>query len=287
MVSIDLTELTVENNLFDSFDSRLRRLLDPLWNKLPQHAKQLVYDLRTLRELLFYLAHFDAISFYVYLHSVQKAGAHQNHPSPWLYTDAAEKLFSAARKRVYLINDGGTVLEEVLERNGKWEVLLEVLAEVRGHWKSLQTDKIYGSTVVIVCEDRVAAQHLSHLISVGPAKFLQDKWRQYLRRNWSRTELLRKLYYDEDREEPLYVSQDQILMWEATSKIGEVHDDDKSQASNSEWKHAADSLSRLNITVVSLDSDIELLKELRPTFIILYDPRPSFVRQIEVRLRPA
>lgn len=53
--SLALAELKVESSLSGDFDSRIRRQLDPLWNKLPQATKQVVTDLKTLRQLLDYL----------------------------------------------------------------------------------------------------------------------------------------------------------------------------------------------------------------------------------------
>eukprot|EP01138_Halocafeteria_seosinensis_P013563 gb/GECG01013852.1/.p1 GENE.gb/GECG01013852.1/~~gb/GECG01013852.1/.p1 ORF type:complete len:907 (+),score=108.72 gb/GECG01013852.1/:1-2721(+) len=287
MVSVDLTELTVENNLFGSFDSRLRRLLDPLWNKMSQNAKQLVTDLRTLRELLFYLAHFDAVSFFLYLQSVRKAGVYQNHPSPWLYTDAAEKVFYAARRRMYHIDEDSKRLHVTLEHNGKWRVLFEVLQEVKEQWHEISNssecpDENYGSTVVIACEDRTAARQLSRLISSGPSAFLRSRWYEFLKNNRRRTEQLRKAYYDPDRKEALYVSLEQTLLWDAAGDADAETAADEQTVPEGDVSYIAEALSRLNVTVVSVESGLDLIKELRPTFLILYDPTPSFVRLIEV-----
>eukprot|EP00191_Tetraselmis_sp_GSL018_P017550 CAMPEP_0177594056 /NCGR_PEP_ID=MMETSP0419_2-20121207/9555_1 /TAXON_ID=582737 /ORGANISM="Tetraselmis sp., Strain GSL018" /LENGTH=305 /DNA_ID=CAMNT_0019085295 /DNA_START=103 /DNA_END=1017 /DNA_ORIENTATION=- len=48
---IDCTNLTRDRALSKSFDEIVRRQLDPVWNTVSRKTKQLVYDLRTLRQL--------------------------------------------------------------------------------------------------------------------------------------------------------------------------------------------------------------------------------------------
>lgn len=49
---LDLDDLKIENTYFRSFDSLVRRQLDPVWHKVAPKTKQLVADLATLRRLL-------------------------------------------------------------------------------------------------------------------------------------------------------------------------------------------------------------------------------------------
>lgn len=51
---LDLDDFNVENAYFRSFDSIVRRQLDPVWHKVGLKTKQLVSDLATLRSLLTY-----------------------------------------------------------------------------------------------------------------------------------------------------------------------------------------------------------------------------------------
>jgi len=53
--TLAITELKVESSLTGDFDQRIRRQLDPMWNKLPPSTKQIVADLKTLRQMLNYL----------------------------------------------------------------------------------------------------------------------------------------------------------------------------------------------------------------------------------------
>lgn len=49
---IDVGELTIENSFFKSFDAIVRRQLDPIWHRVSSASKQLVGDLKILRQLL-------------------------------------------------------------------------------------------------------------------------------------------------------------------------------------------------------------------------------------------
>ncbi|KIL60371.1 hypothetical protein M378DRAFT_14230 [Amanita muscaria Koide BX008] len=104
----DLDELNVENAYFRSFDIIVRRKLDPVWHKVGPKTKQLVNDLSTLRQLLFYLVTYDPIQYHAYLETIIAAnsttpsGGARQHQSPWLLTDAANIIFKYAKRRCYL-----------------------------------------------------------------------------------------------------------------------------------------------------------------------------------------
>lgn len=50
--TIDVAEIKVENSFFKSFDLIVRRQLDPIWHRVSPASKQLVGDLKILRQLL-------------------------------------------------------------------------------------------------------------------------------------------------------------------------------------------------------------------------------------------
>jgi DNA excision repair protein ERCC-4 len=52
----DVDDMNVESAYFRSFDSIVRRILDPVWHKVGPKTKQLTSDLRTLRQLLRYFS---------------------------------------------------------------------------------------------------------------------------------------------------------------------------------------------------------------------------------------
>ena len=90
---VDTSELTVEAGLFKSFDRVLQRQLDPVWHVVTRKLKQIVYDLRTLRNLATYLLRYDAVTFLRYLETLRVA---EGRESVWLYTDAAHTIFEQA-----------------------------------------------------------------------------------------------------------------------------------------------------------------------------------------------
>lgn len=50
--TIDVGELKIENSFFKSFDIIIRHQLDPIWHRVSFASKQLVGDLKILRQLL-------------------------------------------------------------------------------------------------------------------------------------------------------------------------------------------------------------------------------------------
>ncbi|KAF9585212.1 hypothetical protein BGW38_003400 [Lunasporangiospora selenospora] len=92
-IELDIEDLTVDNALFKSFDVIIRRQLDPIWHRVSQKTKQLVGDLKMLRNLLGYLVTYDSVNFNLYLETIL-ATFHPNSGSYWILTDPAEKIFS-------------------------------------------------------------------------------------------------------------------------------------------------------------------------------------------------
>ena len=50
-----MTDLTVENAMFKSFDGMMRAQLDPVWHRLGARTKSLVNDIKSLRKLMGYV----------------------------------------------------------------------------------------------------------------------------------------------------------------------------------------------------------------------------------------
>ncbi|KAG2072910.1 hypothetical protein BDR04DRAFT_1073253 [Suillus decipiens] len=107
--TLELDDLNIESAYFRSFDAVVRRQLDPVWHKVGPRTKQLVGDLATLRRLLTYLLSYDALAFHAYLETLVASntttatGAAKQHQSPWMLTDAANIIFSIAKRRCYVL----------------------------------------------------------------------------------------------------------------------------------------------------------------------------------------
>ncbi|EGG12539.1 DNA repair protein rad16 [Melampsora larici-populina 98AG31] len=174
--NLEVDDLTVDNALFRSFDMIIRAQLDPIWHRVSPQTRQLVGDLTTLRKLLGYLLSFDCVTFYQFLETILAAnsstttGVTAQNQSPWLFTSAADTIFSVAKRRLYenieksknSTNEAqwdwnwlpkGT--QPVLEEQPKWLLLGEVLKEIE---VSLESDELSktenlnsGKVVLIMC----------------------------------------------------------------------------------------------------------------------------------------
>ena len=80
---VDTSELTVEAGLFKSFDRIIQRQLDPVWNVVSRRVKQVVWDLRTLRNLANFLLRYDAVTFLRYLETLRLT---EGSMSMWMFT---------------------------------------------------------------------------------------------------------------------------------------------------------------------------------------------------------
>lgn len=207
--ALDASELTMERALLKSFGSSIRRQLDPLWHKLQAKTKQLVGDLTTLRQLLTYLPRYDAITYYCFLVNHETMSGQQRFPSPWLFTEAADRLFTAAKERLYRVVDkktrapinlrrlGGSngtsaalkaytvknvELELVLERNPKWEALAQTLDEVYEEMQKKETTAQFagGANVLVMVKDERTCAQLREFLSLGDRDMMQRRFGHFL-----------------------------------------------------------------------------------------------------------
>ncbi|KAF8580272.1 hypothetical protein K439DRAFT_1415468 [Ramaria rubella] len=143
--TLDLDDLDIKAAYFRSFDSMVRRQLDPVWHKVGPRTKRLVGDLTTLSKLLTYLLSYDPIAFYEYLETIVSSNRDTvySEQSPWLTMDAAHTIFTVAKRRCYINTPVPTTPNQEAER------LRQVVeAEQDAGWEAL--DEIEG-----VAQDRV------------------------------------------------------------------------------------------------------------------------------------
>lgn len=100
--TIDVGEFTIENSFFKSFDAIIRRQLDPIWHRVSPASKQLVGDLKILRQLLTYLTAYDCVSFYSFVETVIAANTShdgkQVRQSQWLLTEAGNRAIEVSHR---------------------------------------------------------------------------------------------------------------------------------------------------------------------------------------------
>ncbi|GLD98642.1 hypothetical protein PINS_up007359 [Pythium insidiosum] len=201
--ALDASELTMERALHKSFSSTIRRQLDPVWHKLAPKTKQLVGDLTTLRQLLSYLPRYDAISFYGFLVNYQTMNGQQRFPSPWLFTEAADRLLFAAKGRLYeavdrrtkqpidlrrIVGGGDAKNAEMrltLEGNPKWTALAQILDEVFCETQASTTssdseDNRAGAQVLIMVKDERTCAQLREFLALGEREMMRRRFGHFV-----------------------------------------------------------------------------------------------------------
>ncbi|KAH9828112.1 DNA repair protein rad16-like [Teratosphaeria destructans] len=174
---VEVDEWTLDSALHRSFDTIIRRQLDPVWHRTSFRTKQTVRDLSLLRTILHSLLSFDAVSFNKYLDTVLAAsspppGSTKQSQSQWLFLDAAHTLFDTAKRRVYTgkITEGraaadGDGLDPVLEELPKWGLLAEILEEIENdmYLNPRPMDESSGS-ILIMCGDQGTCRQLREFL---------------------------------------------------------------------------------------------------------------------------
>uniref|UniRef100_UPI00358FF26B DNA repair endonuclease XPF isoform X2 n=1 Tax=Myxine glutinosa TaxID=7769 RepID=UPI00358FF26B len=166
-------------------EETIRLQLDPVWHTLGAKSRSLVQDLRVLRTLLLCLTQYDAVTFLQLLESLWSSHKAFGQNSGWLFMDAANSMFVHTRARVYgysVNNDSGKKTEGEkqelpLEKNPKWEALLEVIQEIER--ENIDSKDLGGPGQVLVCasDDKTCAQ-LRQLLCRGPDYLLQSMFKQ-------------------------------------------------------------------------------------------------------------
>ncbi len=174
---LEVEDWTVDSALHKNFDQIIRRQLDPVWHRTTFKTRQVVRDLSLLRTILHALLTYDAVNFNKYLDTVLAAsqpppGSVKQNQSPWLFLDAADTIFTTAKRRVYagkissneLANSATAIpesLEPVLEEFPKWTQLAEILEEIEqdAYFHPSPQDTSNGS-ILIMCGDQGTCSQL-------------------------------------------------------------------------------------------------------------------------------
>ncbi|KAF2872985.1 DNA repair endonuclease XPF [Massariosphaeria phaeospora] len=187
---IEMEDWTLDSALHRNFDTIIRRQLDPVWHRTTFKTRQVVRDLTLLRTILHALLTYDAINFNKYLDTVLAAsqpppGSTKQNQSPWLFLDAADIIFSTAKRRVYtgkvstadladpnVVPDG---LQPVLEELPKWRQLAEILQEIEqdAYFNPTPQDTSNGS-ILIMCGDQGTCRQLREFLQTMHVKLEGD-----------------------------------------------------------------------------------------------------------------
>ncbi|KAI9256178.1 hypothetical protein BY458DRAFT_558426 [Sporodiniella umbellata] len=299
-------DMDLESAFFKSADYIVRKQLDSVWHRVTPAAKQLVDDLKVLRQLLLCITTYDCVTFYSFLETIiaaNKPEARQTRVSQWLFLEAGNRAVMEARKRVYLKKgdpeyEGDQPVKLVLEEQPKWKLLTSILKEIEH--ESLLDKYQQSPTLIMVSESRTCS-HLQNYIT-HQSKFLSQlahhffKWRPSLQiqqpsqpvqpiqpirgpshkrrrvrgggvSGTRRTENTAGDSTESDilsgmsvAEEPPEIRTDSIL-----SSFNEIP-------------------KTRTLTIQCYDDNLheQVLEDTQPRFIVLFDPNPAFIRQIEV-----
>eukprot|EP00898_Chlorokybus_atmophyticus_P002162 jgi/Chlat1/2947/Chrsp2S04679 len=212
--AVDVTDLTVENGLFKAFDETIRRQLDPVWHTVGRHTRQLVADLRRVRELSDCLLRYDAVSF---LAQLDRLRVYESYDSTWMSSRAAQEIFEYARQRVYVlvraqdadaepktkkrktdkaldtINGLGDPddipltlppegqaleMEAQLEEQPKWKEVRSILLEIKEEQEN--SEAAADGAVLVLTRDEYTRIQLEQCMQKGPAGLMKALFKQYV-----------------------------------------------------------------------------------------------------------
>ncbi|CAK4076836.1 unnamed protein product [Aphanomyces euteiches] len=314
---LDETDLTMQNALTKALDVIIKKQLNSIWHQLPAKTKQLCSDLTVLRHLLAYLTRYDAITHYSFLMTQKKQSGQQRVPSAWLVTEAADRLFIAAKKRLYHVQ--GNVKSDKaqkrnckvilnLEINPKWEILQTTLKEIMAESPKIA---VGGSTVLIMLRDDRTAAQLREFLFMGGTNMMKRRFGRYLKqKNETRAsnlttfnieqQLLLELAADLAEEvempttsnngkrkiasTPVYTGSIELASFGMT--LEEItflsSQDGKKSKPSQRMTIMAPSSQIVLCTYAQAKKCTNILDDLHPAHVILYDPDASFIRELEV-----
>lgn len=239
-VSTKLNSISLENGLSYSFDKMIRKELEPVWDQVSYKTRSLLNNISTLRQCLTFLLSYDCVSFYRFLSSVRSEAIKAKYL--WLLTDATNRLFNYAKARCFVITKNNnnrtsekgkknsneaesenkikyksSVLHLVLEQSPKWEIVSELIKEIKGELnaqtksapcvsddedddvediemkheeKTSKTKKKASETeahktakkgrLLIVCQDERSCIQLSTFLDMGGDALIKARFRHFL-----------------------------------------------------------------------------------------------------------
>ncbi|ORZ05671.1 DNA repair protein [Lobosporangium transversale] len=340
-IELDIDDFTVEKALFKSFDVIIRKQLDPIWHRVTSKTKQLVGDLKTLRNLLSYLVSYDSVNFNLYLETIL-ATHNASSGNYWLLTDPADKIYTTAKSRVFLHQmgyqdpDDPSMLPNtrpIVEELPKWNVLSEIMDEIELEMHHAP-HKEGQDTVLIMTQDQRTCTQLKRYLST-PKSNASTRGKPLMRnllQGYLRWKANMKNFKDMVNKstatsavssssignhpigrgpppnkrrrvrgggnmvalttKPTTASFDKEVESIATfihatqgdpSPTASVHDHDLEEIDDpTDYFGLVEPSTLVIVHSYTGESDARLLENIKPRFIVMYDPDPTFVRCIEV-----
>lgn len=241
-------DFNVNLSVLGEFDSIIRQHLESDWHRVGFKTKQLLKEIRTLRNILIYSIDYDAVTFYNYLKiQVEEAqGLSYNSSAYWLLSEAANVLVEVSKERAV-----------AKENNPKWKALQSIVEECEVSRKAADSVK---KPIVIVAASSQSLIILAIVLTLGIPEYL-SKLSETFNVQETNKDKRAKTESTEDNEKLSAANLKSIF------KIEEIFE----------------SLQQRNIILRSVGSiDSESLGMLDPHSIILYSPNLQILRTIEL-----
>ncbi|CAI6366875.1 unnamed protein product [Macrosiphum euphorbiae] len=274
--SLDTEEITVENSLSKCFHKILQTQLNPIWHRLSSTTKQLVSDLKLLRNLMISVTSLDSVRFQSMLSNYYSVD-YVHRSSGWLLLDAAETLFITAKRRLF-----NSKKEICPEHNPKWGGLTEILKEIG------QSSKDNGEIVLVLVQSAKTCCQLKNLLVKGADDLLLNLYKTHIKdkpiistqKNTTNEESdvydnLNNEELDEDNFNNCFT------LTQSKNEDGLTFTECANESRNETLKEPI-----IVLQQYKKDGDFlslpRTLRELQPKYIVMYDANMTAVRQIEV-----
>lgn len=162
--TLDTEYWSIENIYDDDFAIKIEASLRNDWHRITPLSKSLVKSIEFLVGLLVKLLVFDSIEIYSLVNEkiekdLKLQRTQNRSENPWLMSDEAGWIKSAAAERVFGMVRGSYNLEELPKWNELGKLVKDILAEKEKH-----QEKKHGP-ILIVCKYRYIAGQISALLS--------------------------------------------------------------------------------------------------------------------------
>lgn len=182
----------IENALNIHFLRSIDSVMIPNWHRISYESKQLVKDIRFLKNLMKLLIRADAVDFYeevqLSLDANKPQMSRKYSESPWLMADESQLVISYARKRIF------DKEEYSLEEQPKWEQLINIIDDI-AHERVVKD--ISGPTL-IMCSDTSTCIQLTRILNSsdrveGFRRIMMQKLQMYKEHREERKTMVREV----------------------------------------------------------------------------------------------
>uniref|UniRef100_A0A834RCI2 DNA repair endonuclease XPF n=1 Tax=Sarcoptes scabiei TaxID=52283 RepID=A0A834RCI2_SARSC len=255
----------------NNFNRLIRLNLDSVWFQLTSTARSYIGDINQLKSLLFHLTEFDSVRFYAELENIRNTNSPDNIVN-WVYWPAADTLFRLTEERIFKDTNGNKRYN--IEINPKLETFAEILNDIE---KEIEAEQIPADElvdIIVVVENSFTTSSIKSFQDKGRDIILDELEREC--EAWKcgkKISLIKsKKSIEENKELENQITLTQMMNKIEDHELSVIRKHSVFQIHFYEWSR--DENAGLNLK--------NLLTNLRPRYVILYDAEISVIRQIEI-----